>query len=167
MYIIDVYIYIFTLSSLLPHPPKSWCMRHVYPLSLACCPLNESMYIHHKGRKIKCYGHHRCKYIFTLSSLLPYPLHAFCPASISWPMSIACSGGALLFDEDLPAPAVLNCDSGSGLQKIYFWYKHKNIMFVFEINTRNCYLAWLLCNQFAFIPAHNYNSCRGCQKFNK
>ena len=30
------------------------------------------------------------------------------------------------------------------------------------VTLRDCF-----ANQFAFIPAHNYNSCHGCQKFNK
>jgi hypothetical protein len=37
--------------------------------------LNESMYIHHQGKEIKCYVHNQCKYIFTLSSRLPHPLN--------------------------------------------------------------------------------------------
>ncbi len=42
------------------------------PHSLASCPLNESMHIHHQNGRKSCYVHNCCVYISTSSSHLPH-----------------------------------------------------------------------------------------------
>ena len=134
---------------------------------LSLCPLNESLYIHHQVKDNQM--------------LCTYSMQIY----IHFVISLTISSKCLLSCKHI-FPCVYcmlwwstpfwwgSCHTCCAQLWQWQWVCKK---YISEINIKIlCMYLKLIhetvtlhdfANQFAFIPAHNYNSCHGCQKFNK